>query len=150
MANLAARITDLAAPLAQAADADLVDVLVKGEGSRRLVKVVVARKGGIDLDACRTIAKDLGHLLDEADVIPDRYQLEVTSPGVDHPLRDRRAFDRVEGIAVLVRRRTGDAVVEVSGTVTTAGDDAVVLDVGGEAVAIPYDQIVTATQKLPW
>ena len=151
MTDQAQQVRDLAAPLADARSLDLVDVEVKGRGSNRLVRIIVDRKGGVDLATCQALSRDLSELLDAEDPIDGRYALEVTSPGTDHPLRDRAAFDRVEGREVLVHRRGSSEVpVQVRGRVTRADDDAVVLAVDGAAVRVPYAEIVTAKQTLPW
>ncbi|CAN5515948.1 ribosome maturation factor RimP [soil metagenome] len=146
-----ARVRDLVAPLADAAAVDLVDVQIMGAGARTLVRIVIDRKGGVDLAVCQRFSNDVSALLDAEDPIDARYVLEVTSPGVDHPLRDRRAFDRVEGRPVLVHRKSGDgAVRQLSGTVLAAREDDVELDVEGAAVRVQYAEIVKATQALPW
>jgi ribosome maturation factor RimP len=153
VADLDATIESLARPLAERAGLDLVEVAVKGEGTRRRVKVVVDRKGGVDLASCQDLSRDLGRALDEADPLAQRYTLEVTSPGTDRPLADRRAFDRVEGRLVRALLRTDDdeRTEEVRGTVGEAREDAVVLTLeDGTAALIPYDRIVKATQQLPW
>ena len=151
MTDQVVRVRELAAPLADARSLDLVDVEVKGSGSSRLVRITVDRKGGVDLAACQDLSRDLSALLDREDPIEGRYALEVTSPGTDHPLRDRAAFDRVEGRSVLVHRRgETDVPIQVRGTVARAEEDAVLLDVDGEPVRVPYAEIVTAKQTLPW
>ena len=137
-------------PLASEAGLDLVDVEVKGSGPRTLVRVKVDRKGGVELAECQGLSKQLSRLLDESDPIDNRYQLEVSSPGVNHPLRTQREFDRVEGRLVVLRRRGDEGSSEVKGTVVEANDAAVVLDSEGSKVAVPYDEIETATQALPW
>jgi ribosome maturation factor RimP len=139
-----------AQPLADAAGLDLVDVEVKGTGPRTLVRVKVDRKGGVELAECQQLSRDLSRLLDEADPIDSRYQLEVSSPGVNHPLRTQRDFDRVEGRLVAIRRGGGDQADAVKGTVRVAAPDHVVLDVDGAELAVAYDEIETATQALPW
>lgn len=148
---MAATVRALTEPLAAAAGAELVDVEVKGGGAQRLVRITVDRAGGIDLATCQRLSRDLSVRLDEEDPIPGRYQLEVTSPGVNRPLRDQRGFARVRGRDVLVHRDAGDGrVLQLTGTVQEAADDAVVLDCEGEIVRVPYDEIVKATQRLPW
>jgi ribosome maturation factor RimP len=128
-----------------------VDVQVKGAGSRMLVRVVIDRKGGISIAACERLSQQLSAALDVANPIEGRYVLEVTSPGVNYPLTDQAAFDRVEGRLVLIHRRAPDGRVEqVRGTVTAAEDDAVCLDTDSEVVRVPYGEIVKATQALPW
>lgn len=151
MSATATTIRALADPLAAAAGLDLVDVQVRGSGRRRLVRVIVDRKGGVDLARCQALSRRLSARLDEADPIPGRYALEVTSPGVDAPLRDQRAFDRVEGRRVLVRRTLPDGrVQEVEGTVLASGEEGVVLDADGGPVTVRYDEIASARQRLPW
>jgi len=133
--------------LAGASGLDVVDVALKGQGNRQLLKVLVDRKGGLDLAACQELAKRLSERLDETDPLSGRYTLEVSSPGTGYPLRDQRAFDRVEGKRVTVLRAEEP---QVSGVVKAARDDVVVLDVDGEEVAVPYGAITKATQALPW
>jgi ribosome maturation factor RimP len=141
---------ELVEPVAAGEGVDLVDVAVRGTGGRQLVKVIVDRKGGVDLATCQRISQTLSARLDEADPIPGRYALEVTSPGIDHPLEGRAAFDRVEGREVLVHRGDDERVTQVRGTVLAAEDDGVLLDTGGEQLRIAYAEIVKATQTLPW
>lgn len=147
---LAEQIRAVAQPLAETAGLDLVDVVVRGSG-RRLVRVVVDRKGGVDLQACRELSRAISSALDEGDLVPDRYDLEVTSPGVNHPLEGRRAFERVEGRDVSIQRRNEQGGVrEVRGRVLGADDEVVLLEISGEQEAIPHSEIAKATQALPW
>lgn len=152
MAEEADRVRNLVVPLAEQRKLDVIDVSVRGRGPGRVVRVVVDRKGGVDLAACRDLSVALSGQLDATDEIEDRYSLEVSSPGVNHPLKDRAAFDRVEGRAVLVHRRVpgGDRTEQVRGTVVRADDDAVVLAVQDREVAVPYAEIASAKQALPW
>lgn len=143
-------VRDLVDRQAREHEVDVLAVEVKGQGSRRLVRVVVDRKGGISVGACQQISQELSRQLDAADPIGGRYTLEVTSPGVDWPLTDRRAFDRVEGRPVVIRRRVGDDVQQVQGHVVGAGATAVEVDDGASVVSVSYDDIVTAAQALPW
>lgn len=145
--NSEAAVRALVDELAAASGLDVVEVALKGQGNRQLLKVLVDRKGGLDLAACQDLAKRLSERLDAADPVPGRYTLEVSSPGTGYPLRDQRAFDRVEGKRVTVLRAEAP---EVSGVVKAAHDEVVVLDVDGEEVTVPYGAITKATQALPW
>jgi ribosome maturation factor RimP len=145
-------IRDMAHEQARDEGADVLAVELKGEGAHRLVRVVVDRKGGIPLDTCQRISQRLSRQLDAVDPIGGRYTLEVTSPGLDWPLGDRGAFDRVEGREVLIHRHgKGERVEQVRGRVVRAGPAAVEIDNGSAGtVAVPYDEIVKAAQALPW
>lgn len=144
-------VRELVEPVADAAGVDVIDVAVKGSGGQRRLRVAIDRKGGVDLATCQRVSQQLSSRLDEVDPIPGRYDLEVTSPGVDHPLSGQRAFDRVEGREVLVHREAPDGrVLQVRGLVAAAEDECVVLDADGEQVRVEYCEIVKATQSLPW
>jgi ribosome maturation factor RimP len=150
MATAVDVVREHAQTLAASAGLELVDVEVKGSGPRTLVRVRVDRKGGVELAECQKVSRDLSRVLDDLDPIDSRYQLEVTSPGVDYPLRTARDFDRVEGRVVAVQHRTPEGEEQIKGTVRAAGDAQVVLDVDGDEVAVGYDDILKATQALPW
>lgn len=137
----------LAEALEAARGLDVLDVAVKGQGPRRLVRVTVDRKGGVDLASCQELSKQLSARLDEEDLLEGSYTLEVTSPGTSYPLEGRRAFERVEGRLVRVVRSEGP---ELRGEVRAADEDAVVIDVDGDEVRVPYGEIAKATQALPW
>jgi ribosome maturation factor RimP len=148
MADLVEVVRGFAQPLAIGAGLDLVDVEVKGTGPRTLVRVKVDRKGGVGLAECQELSRALSRALDDSDPIDDRYQLEVSSPGVNYPLRNQRDFDRVEGRLVVLRRR--DESDELKGKVVEAAESEVVLDAGGTRTTVAYADIDSATQALPW
>ncbi len=150
MAQDTAVIRRCATTAAAAAGLDLVDVQVKGAGPQTIVRVVVDRKGGVDVGTCQQLSRELSEQLEAFDPISGRYSLEVTSPGTDRPLRTQRDFDRVEGRLVQLRRQEADRVAELRGTVREARDDAVVLVVDGATVAVPYVEVDSARQALPW
>jgi ribosome maturation factor RimP len=144
-------IRDLVQQQARQTDLDVLAVELKGSGSRQLVRVVVDRKGGVSVGACQRLSQQLSERLDEIDPIGGRYRLEVTSPGVDWPLTDQAAFDRVEGRQVLIHRRSGsDRVEQVRGEVVQALPDAVQVRDGQTTVSVAYADIVKAAQALPW
>lgn len=148
----AAVIREIADREAGSQDVEVLAVDLKGSGSRQLVRVVVDRKGGVPLDVCQRISQGMSRELDAVDPIGGRYTLEVSSPGLDWPLADRAAFDRVEGRDVLIHRRdTGGGVEQLRGRVVHAGPDTVDIDHGRDGtVAVAYDDIVKAEQALPW
>jgi ribosome maturation factor RimP len=147
----ASLIRDLVGEQARRLDIDVLAVEHRGEGSRQLVRVVVDRKGGVSLGTCQQLSEVLSRRLDDVDPIGGRYTLEVTSPGVDWPLTDQTAFDRVEGRPVLIHRRVGSNRVEqVRGQVVQAGPDVVQVVDGDTTISVAYEDIVKAAQALPW
>lgn len=122
-------------PVVTEAGFDLEDVAVTSAGRRSVIRVVVDRDGGVDMDAVATVSRVVSEVLDSSDVTGDTpYTLEVTSPGVDRPLTEPRHWRRAAGRLVAVQR----AGHNVTGRVRSADDDAVTLDVDGNEVTVPY------------
>lgn len=149
--DLPGRIAVLAEPLATAVGIDLVDVEVKGQRGRRVVRLVADADGGLDIDRIAQLSRAVGDVID--DVVPGAYTLEVTSPGTDRPLRRPRDFTRHVGREVRVQR-TADAAAdqpgEVVGVVVEVTDTAVVLEAGDDRVAIDHADIDHGKVVLPW
>ena len=128
------RVRDVLSPVVEAAGFDLEDVAITAAGRRNVVRVVVDRDGGLDLDAVAEVARVVSAALDETNATGDSpYTLEVTSPGVDRPLTQPRHWQRARGRLV---RASG-----VTGRVVDADDDGVRLDVDGDVRAIRYDDL---------
>jgi ribosome maturation factor RimP len=101
--SLKSRLQTLLEPLAAADGYDLEDVVVTPAGNRRLVRVLADRDGGITLDDVATLSRTLSDALDTTDVMgASPYVLEVSSPGVDHPLTLARHWRRAAGRLVTV------------------------------------------------
>lgn len=129
------RVRDVLAPVVTAAGFDLEDVAITAAGRRNVVRVVVDRDGGLDLDAVAEVARVVSAALDDSDATGESpYTLEVTSPGVDRPLTQPRHWRRATGRLV---KATGG----VTGRVLDADDDGVRLDVDGETREIPYAEL---------
>ena len=152
MASHVEQVRGLVAPLAAEAGVDLVDVSIRGAGPKQKVRIVVDRKGGIEVDQLTAVSRQVSELLDVADPIPGKFTLEVTSPGVDWPLTTRDDFERVQGRGILIHRVSAstDPPEEVRGTVSASDADGVTLDTEDGSLHVPYDQIVKANQTLPW
>ena len=152
MASNVEQVRGLVAPLAHDAGVELVDVAIRGAGPKQKLRVVVDRKGGIEVDQLTAISRQMSELLDVADPIAGKFTLEVTSPGVDWPLTTQSDFDRVEGRAVLVHRTPDPNQVpdQVRGKVRSTDERGVTLETDKGPVHIPYDEITKANQTLPW
>lgn len=123
-----ARLLQLLEPAVAATGFDLEDVTVSQAGKRRVVRVVVDRDGGVDLDDVADVARAVSDLLDEQpDLVDGAYTLEVTSPGVDRPLTQPRHWRR--NVGRLVKATLADETV--TGRITGSTDTEVTLDVDG-------------------
>lgn len=87
-------VFDLAKPITDEYDFELVDVEYKKEGQHWYLRLYIDKEGGITLNDCEMVSHRLSDLLDEKDPISESYFLEVSSPGLDRPLKKERDFIR--------------------------------------------------------
>ncbi len=80
------RVTELVSPIVETAGLELVDVEYVRERDWFL-RVFIDKEGGIDIDDCSAVSNALAKKLDEEDFIKEKYYLEVSSPGIDRPLK---------------------------------------------------------------
>ena len=92
----------LAQPLAEEAGFELVDVEFSVQGRHRTVRVLLDKPGGITVGDCGSFSRRLADCLDMNQIIPWGYHLEVSSPGIDRPLRTLEAVARYAGRRALV------------------------------------------------
>lgn len=146
--TIAERLTELLEPIAEANGYELVAVEQAGGRHTPVIRVLLDREGGIDLEAVAAANEWISEALDAADPIDSPYTLEVSSPGIDRPLRKRADYDRFAGSTVTVRAELEDGrKAGWTGTLEGLSGDEVVLDVEGDRVTIPLDHIRKARLK---
>ena len=94
---------DLLRPVIEGLGYELVDVQLQTDRGRRICRVLADRPGGINLDECVGLTREVGPHLEVADLIPGSYVLEVSSPGIQRPLKRAEEFDRFCGERVVIR-----------------------------------------------
>ncbi|HLK88631.1 MAG TPA: ribosome maturation factor RimP [Polyangia bacterium] len=105
----------------------------------------------ITVDDCERVSRDVSAALDVADKIPNAYQLEVSSPGLDRPLRRERDFARFVGESAKVRLEVGvEGRRNFSGTIRGAKDGRVEIACDGRSYELPIDDIVRANLVPDW
>lgn len=105
----------------------------------------------ISVDDCERVSRDVSAALDVADKIPYAYQLEVSSPGLDRPLRRERDFARFVGESARVRLEVGvEGRRNFSGTIRGAKDGRVEIACDGRSYELPIDDIVRANLVPDW
>jgi ribosome maturation factor RimP len=153
-------IAQALAPAVSELGLDLYDVEVSGTGRARILRVMVDREGGVDLDAIADATQAVSPLLDAPPldaVIAGPYALEVSSPGLERPLRTPAHFARAVGETVSVKWRAGDdhGATRVRGVVTAADDTGfdLTLDDGGperSTERIAYGDVTQARTVFEW
>ena len=137
------RVRDLVLPILADHEVEFYDIEIEGP----LVRVVVDRSGGLDLDVLSAVTRAVSRALDDADPIGHRYTLEVTSPGLERKLRTPEQFVRAVGETVKVKT-TPDADGErrVEGVLSNADSDGIT--VGDRKLA--YHEIERARTVFEW
>lgn len=149
--TLEQRLTAIAEPLADALGIELLEVNVKGHTGRRLVRVVVDAEQGIDIDTCAALSRSVAGTMDEVDAVAGRYTLEVTSPGINRPLRSERDFRRsIRRPVRVVVRPEPDRIREITGIVAAVGDGVLTLDADGEMIRLRLADVEYGRVQLPW
>jgi ribosome maturation factor RimP len=145
-------IRELAKPVLASAGLELWDV----EVARDVVRIMVDCPGGVDLDALSRASTVISPLLDDhPEVTPEgRYQLEVSSPGVERTLRTPDQYRRYVGAEVQVKTRVPvEGGRRHHGRLLSAGEDAIEVelrDTAGRRVGFRYDEIERARTVLIW
>ena len=142
------QLLDALSPRAEAEGVEIVTVEIVGAKKAPTIRVFIDTPGGVGFDELASAQAWINAIMDELDPFPGAYSLEVSSPGIDRPLRTLEHFARFAGqTAVVKTSRPLDGCTSFAGAIVSAEGDEVVLDVDGEHVAIPFDGIKRAHLK---
>jgi ribosome maturation factor RimP len=117
------QVWDLTEPVVRAEGMEIIEIEYRRESVGWVLRMYVDRDEGVSVDDCARISRVVGDLLDVADIIYNPYHLEVSSPGLDRPLRKREHFAKCIGKVVeiktllpLVTRRNFKGILKDVGT----------------------------------
>ena len=102
--------------------------------------------GGISVDLCAEISRDLSAALDVADPVPHAYSLEVSSPGIERPLRGAKDYERFAGqpAKIVMSKPLSDGQLALRGKLLGVRGDQVLIDQGSGPVQAPLESIKSA------
>jgi ribosome maturation factor RimP len=112
------RITALVEPSLRQLGVELYDAQWDSRGRTPVLRLLIDKPEGVDLDDCARVSNAVSAVLDAYDPIDDRYELEVSSPGAERPLRVQSDWERAVGRRVNVRFRHGEGEVILEGKLT--------------------------------
>jgi ribosome maturation factor RimP len=145
-------VAALVEPVVQGAGLEVWGIELRRERGRRVLRVLVDREGGVDLDTIAEVSERLSRRLDlEGFAGSEPYTLEVGSPGVERPLRSPRQFERSVGRTVRVKTVEpvqGRRVHE--GALVSADSEAVVIATEGGELRVPHAGIASARTVFEW
>ncbi|MDP2173326.1 MAG: ribosome maturation factor RimP [Candidatus Cloacimonadaceae bacterium] len=138
------QIEEIAKKICQRMNVAVYDIDEKMSGKGRIITVYLTKIGGITLDECAQFSRALGEELEIFDLIPDRYYLEVSSPGIERPLKLKSHYVSAINEKVAVQWNDGEQKLSTLGTLAEVNQDTIVLDDRGTMVEITFKQILRA------
>ncbi|MFH1778057.1 MAG: ribosome maturation factor RimP [Candidatus Omnitrophota bacterium] len=125
---------------------ELVDLVFHRESVGLVLRVLVDKPGGITLDECAEINRDLSMELDASSVIDEKYVLEVSSPGLDRDLKTEKDFMRVRGetIKIVTRQPIAKSNVFIGKLYNAKEGKVLILTETSKLIEIAQEQIVRA------
>lgn len=149
--DVVARVTELAEQVLSSMQMELVDLEYKREGRELVLRLFIDKDGGVGLSDCEAVSRELSEVLEVEDVIPGHYRFEVSSPGLDRPLKKPADYERYTG--KLVKIRTFEALADDAGNKrkTFLGELKGLIDdeihvalTEGQNAVIPLDKVAKA------
>ena len=145
------KVESLALPLITSLGLELVEIEYKPEGRQMVLRIFIDKEGGVLLDDCASVSKELSALLDVEDIIPGKFSLEVSSPGLNRPLKTRADYDRYTGKLIKIKTfvPTADEAGNLRKTflgklVGVEGDLILLKLLEGQSATIPFSAIAKA------
>ena len=121
----------------------LVDIISRYEAGDLYLRILADRpQGGINLDECASLNRDIGRLLDEKDIVKENYILEVSSPGLDRVLKTRDDFSRLlNKKAKFFLNEAIDGKLEWDGLINKISQESVSIITGTGMIEVPFLRI---------
>lgn len=136
-------VEDLIADFVESQGMELVDVEFVKEGQHRYLRVFIDKEEDkISLDDCKVVSTFLNEKMDELDPIKENYFLEISSPGLERPLKKPRDYEKNQGKVVQAKLFSPiDGRKIIDGILIGLEDNKVSIDIGEEVVVVPKDKI---------
>jgi ribosome maturation factor RimP len=146
------RIRQLVVEAVEGQGYELVELELKGSGNNSVIRVYIDKPGGVSHSDCGLVSEQVGTVLDVEDVIPYKYTLEISSPGLDRKLVRESDYTRFEGKLAKIQTRIPLQHQKVfKGRLRGLHDGSVVLELqSGSVMEIPLDVIQEARLDFEW
>ena len=142
-------IEELVTPITEENRLELVDVEYKKEGKNWFLRIYIDKEGGVTVDDCTRVSREIEDLIDVEEVVPTSYVLEVSSPGLDRPLKKEKDFLRFKGKRAHVTTYTPiHEQKNFKGKIRDFQEDILFLDIDSQSVEIPKNQIAKARLEI--
>jgi ribosome maturation factor RimP len=141
----------LVRPVVEGAGLELVEVTFRRESGRKVLRVVVDREGDVDLETIARTSEQVSRRLDLEGFAPGPYALEVSSPGIERPLKRAVDFQRRVGDRVKIRTTEPiDGARNHAGALVSADAEAIIIATEGGELRVPFVHIASARTVADW
>lgn len=127
---------------------ELVEVQFRQESVGWVLRVVIYKQGGTSVDDCAKVSRELSHILDVEDLIPQKYSLEVSSPGLDRPLKTEQDFRRNKGEKVKLTVEADGECLTQTGIIQDVQDGILLLQSDAGLMSYPVSGISKARLEI--
>jgi ribosome maturation factor RimP len=144
------KLRTLLDPAVQNRGAFLVDLAIKGDGRRQLLEVFCETERGITIGECAEISREVLPLVETSGILGESFRLDVSSPGVGEPLKDRRQYKSNIGRGMSVKYTDAGETKQVEGDLVSLTDGEITLKTETASIELGFDSIMEARVKLRW
>lgn len=143
--GVAERIVSLIMPVIEGAGMEMVDLEYRREGSGWVLRIFIDKEGGVTLDDCTYISREVEAVVDPLDMVHHEYNLEVSSPGLNRPLKRESDFKRFIGkLAKIKTIEAIDGSRNFRGRIDGCENGVVFINVDGVVHDIPVTMVAKA------
>ena len=149
--DICGRVTAIAQPILESLRIELVDIEYKRSGKELILCLFIDKEGGVTIDDCADVSRELSAIIDIEDFIPGNYSLEVSSPGLDRPLKKNSDYEKFTGRLVRIKTyepfqdEAGNRRKTFLGHLVGLKDGLVVVKLTeGQTASIPLERVAKA------
>jgi len=136
------QVAQFAKPIVEEKGCTLWDIEYVREGAERFLRVYIDKEGGVGIDDCEAIARAIDPILDEKDPIPESYNFEVSSAGLERALKRPSDFKQFMDSAVTVKLyRPRNGLKEIPGILRGYEDGRITVEAGKETITFEKSEV---------
>lgn len=144
-------IKNLIKPVLDKHSVFLVDIVIRGERGSKLVEVFIDNYNGVTADLCADVSRDVSRILNEENIISGNYFLNISSPGLNRPLKFPEQYHKHIGHKIEVEHKDNEELKKIRGELIKADDSEITIsDNKNSQIKIKYSNIIKALIKTPW
>ncbi len=126
----------------------LIDIVFRGDNNNRIIEVFIDNSEGITTNLCADISREMNKIIEDEELITSKYRLDVSSPGVDRPLKFIDQFQKHINRNFEVEYNFKDEKKKLTGKLLKVENGFLYFDVKGNETALKYEDILNAKVKI--